>query len=160
MTALASNISAYAQLLQKTAPRIIRSKEENEHFTMLLEEITRKGGKATAAEEQLAELLTLLIEEFEETLCVAQIQTAADPADANGCQRASAKGPGEDFRRRKHSLSRASWQAQDDRAARSTPVQEVRSLAGIISVAFPLATTATHHLHFLVAFACNIFVAR
>jgi len=63
---LASNVPAYVQLLHKTVPRIIRSEEENEHFTRLLEEISRKGGKATAAEEQLAELLTLLIEEFEE----------------------------------------------------------------------------------------------
>jgi HTH-type transcriptional regulator/antitoxin HigA len=66
MTALATNIPAYGQLLQKTAPRIIRTEGENEHFTKLLEEITRKGDSATPAEEQLAELLTLLIEEFEE----------------------------------------------------------------------------------------------
>lgn len=66
MTALASNIPAYAQLLHKTVPRIIRSEEENEHFTALLEQITRKGDKASSAEEQLAELLTLLIEQFEE----------------------------------------------------------------------------------------------
>jgi HTH-type transcriptional regulator / antitoxin HigA len=66
VTALASNIPAYSQLLQKTVPRIIRSEEENQHFTELLEEITRKGDRASAAEEQLGELLTLLIEEFEE----------------------------------------------------------------------------------------------
>lgn len=58
--------TSYSNLLALTAPRIIRSADENEHFAHLLEEITRKGDKASAAEEQLAELLTLLIEEFEE----------------------------------------------------------------------------------------------
>lgn len=66
MTAVANFVPAYADLLKKTAPRVIRTEQENEHFTELLEEITRRGKAASAAEQQLAELLTLLIEEFEE----------------------------------------------------------------------------------------------
>jgi HTH-type transcriptional regulator/antitoxin HigA len=66
MTALAASIPAYADLLKRTTPRVIRSEQENEHFTSLLENITRKGRAATPAEQQLAELLTVLIEQFEE----------------------------------------------------------------------------------------------
>jgi HTH-type transcriptional regulator / antitoxin HigA len=36
------------------------------HYTALLEQLDRKGSKLTAAEQRLADLLTLLIEDFEE----------------------------------------------------------------------------------------------
>jgi HTH-type transcriptional regulator / antitoxin HigA len=58
--------SAYAALLARTLPAVIRSEKENEHYTALLEELDRKGSKLTSAEQRLAELLTLLIEDFEE----------------------------------------------------------------------------------------------
>ncbi|HTZ97535.1 MAG TPA: hypothetical protein VMB18_14130 [Terriglobales bacterium] len=56
----------YAMLLAETLPGVIRSEKENERYIALLEELDRKGAKLTAAEERLAELLTLLIEDFEE----------------------------------------------------------------------------------------------
>ncbi len=56
----------YATLLAKTLPAVIRSEKENEHYTALLEELDRKGSKLSAAEQRLADLLTLLIEDFEE----------------------------------------------------------------------------------------------
>jgi len=56
----------YATLLAKTLPAVIHSEKENEHYTALLEELDRRPGKLTTAELRLAELLTLLIEDFEE----------------------------------------------------------------------------------------------
>jgi HTH-type transcriptional regulator / antitoxin HigA len=56
----------YATLLAKTLPAVIHSEKENEHYTALLEELDHKPGKRTPAEQRLAELLTLLIEDFEE----------------------------------------------------------------------------------------------
>jgi len=56
----------YATLLAKTLPAVIHSEKENEHYTALLEELDRRPGKLTTAEQRLAELLTLLIEDFEE----------------------------------------------------------------------------------------------
>jgi len=47
-------------------PAVIHSEKENEHYTALLEELDHKPGKQTPAEQRLAELLTLLIEDFEE----------------------------------------------------------------------------------------------
>jgi HTH-type transcriptional regulator / antitoxin HigA len=56
----------YATLLAKTLPAVIHTEKENEHYTALLEELDRKPGKLTPGEQCLAELLTLLIEDFEE----------------------------------------------------------------------------------------------
>jgi HTH-type transcriptional regulator/antitoxin HigA len=59
--------SEYAALLSSTLPAIIRSEAENERYIALLEELDGKGNRMTAAERRMAELLTLLIENFEET---------------------------------------------------------------------------------------------
>ena len=56
----------YASLLTSTLPAVIRSEAENERYIVLLEELDRKGSRMTAAEQRMAELLTLLIEDFEE----------------------------------------------------------------------------------------------
>jgi HTH-type transcriptional regulator/antitoxin HigA len=56
----------YATLLAKTLPAIIHSEKENEHYRALLEELDHRQDKLTPAEQRLAELLTLLIEDFEE----------------------------------------------------------------------------------------------
>jgi HTH-type transcriptional regulator/antitoxin HigA len=47
-------------------PSVIRSEAENERYIALLEELDRKGNRVSAAERRMAELLTLLIEDFEE----------------------------------------------------------------------------------------------
>jgi len=58
--------SEYASLLTSTLPSVIRSEAENERHIAMLEELDRKGGRMSAAERRMAELLTLLIEDFEE----------------------------------------------------------------------------------------------
>ncbi len=65
MTATAVR-SAYAALLSSTLPAVIRSEAENERYIALLEELDAKGNRMTAAERRMADLLTLLIEDFEE----------------------------------------------------------------------------------------------
>jgi HTH-type transcriptional regulator / antitoxin HigA len=63
---VATSRPEYATLLAKTLPAVIHSERENEHYMALLEELDHKSGKLTSAEQRLAELLTLLIEDFEE----------------------------------------------------------------------------------------------
>lgn len=58
--------SEYAVLLSSTLPAVIRSEAENERYIAMLEELDSKGNRMTAAERRLADLLTLLIEDFEE----------------------------------------------------------------------------------------------
>jgi HTH-type transcriptional regulator/antitoxin HigA len=58
--------SEYASLLTSTLPAVIRSEAENERHIAMLEELDRKGNRMTSAERRMAELLTLLIEDFEE----------------------------------------------------------------------------------------------
>jgi HTH-type transcriptional regulator / antitoxin HigA len=60
-----SVMPAYNRLLTKVAPKVIRSEKENEAYTRTLYELDQRGGKLTRAEKELAELLTLLIEDFE-----------------------------------------------------------------------------------------------
>jgi HTH-type transcriptional regulator / antitoxin HigA len=56
----------YATLLATTLPAVIHSEKENEHYTALLEELDHRQEKLTPAAQRLAELLTLLIEDFEQ----------------------------------------------------------------------------------------------
>jgi HTH-type transcriptional regulator / antitoxin HigA len=58
--------SEYAALLSSTLPAVIRSEAENERYIALLEVLDGKGNRMTAAERRMAELLTLLIEDFED----------------------------------------------------------------------------------------------
>jgi HTH-type transcriptional regulator / antitoxin HigA len=55
----------YADLLARALPSVIHSEKENERYLAMLEELDQKG-KLSPAEQRLAELLTLLIEDFEE----------------------------------------------------------------------------------------------
>jgi HTH-type transcriptional regulator / antitoxin HigA len=70
--------SEYASLLTSTLPSVIRSEAENERHIAMLEELDRKGSRMSAAERRMAELLTLLIEDFEERHYALQ---AASPID-------------------------------------------------------------------------------
>ena len=56
----------YAALLARTVPAVIHSEKENERCIALLEALDLKTERLTAAERRLAELLTVLIEDFEE----------------------------------------------------------------------------------------------
>jgi HTH-type transcriptional regulator / antitoxin HigA len=78
----------YATLLAKTLPAVIRTEKENERFTALLEELDYKRSRLSAAEERLAELLALLIEDFEERhyalRAATPVQALQELMDANG----------------------------------------------------------------------------
>jgi HTH-type transcriptional regulator / antitoxin HigA len=56
----------YGALLKKVPPKVIRTEKENEAYTKILYDLDRRSKQLTAAEKELAELLTLLIEDFEE----------------------------------------------------------------------------------------------
>ena len=56
----------YGALLRKVPPKVIRTEKENEAYTEVLYDLDRRSKSLTAAEKELAELLTLLIEDFEE----------------------------------------------------------------------------------------------
>jgi HTH-type transcriptional regulator/antitoxin HigA len=56
----------YGALLKRVAPKVIRTEKENEAYTEVLYELDQRSKRLTAAEKELAELLTLLIEDFEE----------------------------------------------------------------------------------------------
>jgi HTH-type transcriptional regulator/antitoxin HigA len=57
--------SAYAKLLAKTLPRPIRTEAERQRATEMLQELDERAD-LSAEEEALAEVLTLLIEDYEE----------------------------------------------------------------------------------------------
>ena len=56
----------YSALLTKFPPKVIRTEKENETYTAILYDLDRRSKTLTPAEKELAELLTLLIEDFEE----------------------------------------------------------------------------------------------
>ena len=64
MSALA-NSPIYARLLAKAAPKVIRTEAENEHYIATLYALEQKQS-LSPEEKELADLLTLLIENFEE----------------------------------------------------------------------------------------------
>ena len=66
MTALAVNTPEYARLLAQTLPSVIHTEDENERFIATLEKLARRSRNWSPAEAKLAELLTLLIENFED----------------------------------------------------------------------------------------------
>lgn len=56
----------YTNLLSRIPPKIIRTELENEQYTEALYELEHRSEPLTPEEEELAELLTLIIEDFEE----------------------------------------------------------------------------------------------
>jgi HTH-type transcriptional regulator / antitoxin HigA len=59
------NEKAYGQLLKQTLPHVIRTKVEYERFTVELERLDEKE-RPSPEEKELAELLTVLVENYEE----------------------------------------------------------------------------------------------
>ena len=57
---------AYSALLKKFPPQIIRSEAQNEAYTHVLYELDERCATLSTEERDLADLLTLLIESFEE----------------------------------------------------------------------------------------------
>jgi len=64
-TAEIANREEYAHLLRDALPHVIHTEAENDRCTVVLEGLLRKKPR-TAEEKRLAELLTLLIEEYEQ----------------------------------------------------------------------------------------------
>lgn len=60
------NEVAYGKLLARTLPRVIETKQENERMIAELEKLDMRGRPLTAEEEKLAQLMTVLIQQFEE----------------------------------------------------------------------------------------------
>jgi HTH-type transcriptional regulator/antitoxin HigA len=56
----------YGALLKRVPPKVIRSEKENKAYTEILYDLDRRSKRLTPAEQELAELLTLLVEDFEE----------------------------------------------------------------------------------------------
>ena len=56
----------YSALLARIPPKVIRTEEENERYSQILRDLDRRSKTLTIAEKELAELLTLLIKDFEE----------------------------------------------------------------------------------------------
>jgi HTH-type transcriptional regulator / antitoxin HigA len=56
----------YSELLTRVPPKVIRTEKENDAYTEIVYELDRRSKTLTSAEKELAELLTLLIEDFEE----------------------------------------------------------------------------------------------
>jgi HTH-type transcriptional regulator/antitoxin HigA len=61
------NETAYGKLLARTLPRVIKTTEENDRMIAELEKLDTRGRPLTPEEENLAELMTLLVRQFEET---------------------------------------------------------------------------------------------
>lgn len=64
MTAMVTS-PRYAALLDRIPPRVIRNEQENEEYIRILEEMERRGN-LDSDEKDFAELLTILIEDFED----------------------------------------------------------------------------------------------
>jgi HTH-type transcriptional regulator/antitoxin HigA len=78
----------YAALLARSLPAVIHSEKENERCIAMLEALDRKEEKLSAAERRLAELLTVLIEDFEEEAYALKparpIEVLRELVDSNG----------------------------------------------------------------------------
>jgi HTH-type transcriptional regulator/antitoxin HigA len=61
------NEAAYGKLLARTLPRVIKTSKENERMIAELERLDTRGSALTPEEENLAELMTLLVRQFEES---------------------------------------------------------------------------------------------
>lgn len=62
----ASAMGDYRDLVAEAQPRVIHDEGENDKYIQILEQLDRRWDRLTAAERTLHELLTLLIETFEE----------------------------------------------------------------------------------------------
>lgn len=65
MTAL-TIIPEYAALLNRVPPKVIKTQAENDEYLSILEEMERRRDHLSSDEQEFAELLTLLVEDFEE----------------------------------------------------------------------------------------------
>jgi HTH-type transcriptional regulator/antitoxin HigA len=59
--------AAYGKLLARALPRVIKTEAENQRIIAELERLDTRGRPLTFEEENLADLMTLLIRQFEES---------------------------------------------------------------------------------------------
>src|ERR1035441_11083097 len=59
--------AAYGKLLARALPRVIKTVAENERMIAELERLDTRGRPLTPEEEDLADLMTLLVRQFEES---------------------------------------------------------------------------------------------
>ena len=59
------NATTYGKLLARALPRVIETKKENERMIAELEKLDTRGRPLTPEEDQLAQLMTVLIKQFE-----------------------------------------------------------------------------------------------
>ncbi len=59
--------AAYGKLLARALPRVIKTQKDNERMIAELERLDTRGRPLTPEEENLAELMTLLVRQFEES---------------------------------------------------------------------------------------------
>ncbi len=62
----AREVKQYQRLLGASQPHVIQTEEDNEYYLKILEALDARTGELSPAEEKLVELLTVLIEDFEE----------------------------------------------------------------------------------------------
>jgi HTH-type transcriptional regulator/antitoxin HigA len=77
MSSVAFDSTAYRKLVTKNPPHIIRTEDENEEYIFVLEALYSRG-KLSPEEKEYAELLTLLIEKFEERYDIGRSATPLD----------------------------------------------------------------------------------
>ena len=61
------NATTYGKLLARALPRVIETKKENERMIAELEKLDTRGRPLTPEEDKLAQLMTVLIQQFEAT---------------------------------------------------------------------------------------------
>ena len=66
MALLTINDAAYGKLLARSLPHVIKTEQENDRMIGQLERLDTLGRPLTLEEEYLAELMTLLVHQFEE----------------------------------------------------------------------------------------------
>ena len=121
---------AYTALLARIPPRVVRSEEQNESYIAALYELERRHNKWSEAERELADLLTLLIEDFEEKNY--QLPKASPlPGDciSHGAAWPQAKGPCGRLRHAQYRLRGDERQARTEQAADSPAQRPLPRLA-------------------------------
>jgi HTH-type transcriptional regulator/antitoxin HigA len=76
--AAAINETVYGRLLSRMLPKIIESEQECEHMIAELEKLDSRGRPLSPEEERLAQLMTMLIQQFESRYSIGH----ADPLTA------------------------------------------------------------------------------
>jgi cell shape-determining protein MreC len=72
----------YGRLLASKLPAVIRTEEENQRLASELEDLDRRHDELAPEEQEYAELLTVLVEAFEEASFCRKTQLRAGGVDA------------------------------------------------------------------------------